>query len=69
MEEENIVRSEEVEEEYEEKLRLYEKSKKLDNIIERIENKEIKELLKELIWEIDYLFMWKIENYLKILIV
>ena len=35
--------------EYEDKLKLYEKSKKLDNIIERIEDEEIKELLKELI--------------------
>ena len=35
--------------EFEDKLRLYEKSKKLDNIINRIEDKEIKELLRELI--------------------
>ena len=35
--------------EYEEKLKLYEKSKKLDKILDRINDDEIKELLKELI--------------------
>lgn len=35
--------------EYEDKLKLYEKRKKLDNIIDKIEDKEIRELLKELI--------------------
>jgi len=35
--------------EYEEKLKLYEKRKKLDNIIDGIEDKDLKEMLKELI--------------------
>jgi len=35
--------------EYEDKLKLYEKRKKLDEIISKIDNKEIKELLRELI--------------------
>lgn len=35
--------------EYEDKLKLYEKRKKLENIIERIDNNEIKEILKELL--------------------
>ena len=35
--------------EYEDKLKLYEKRKKLDEIIDKIDNDEIKELLKELI--------------------
>lgn len=35
--------------EYEKKLRLYEKSKKLDKIIDKIEDNEIREVLKELI--------------------
>ena len=36
-------------EEYEDKLKLYEKRKKLDRVIDRIEDKELKEMLKELI--------------------
>jgi predicted DNA-binding protein YlxM (UPF0122 family) len=32
---------------YEEKLKLYKKSKKIDNIIETIKDKELKEKLKE----------------------
>ena len=35
--------------EYEDKLRLYEKRKKLDNILDRVDDEEIKEILKELI--------------------
>ena len=35
--------------EFEDKLRLYEKKKKLDNIIDKIEDVEIKRLLEELI--------------------
>ena len=35
--------------EYEDKLKLYEKSKKLDSIIDKIEDREVRELLKELI--------------------
>ena len=35
--------------EYEDKIKLYEKKKKLDSVISRIEDKEIKELLRELI--------------------
>ena len=35
--------------EYEEKLKLYEKSKKLDNIINKISNDEIKNELRELL--------------------
>lgn len=35
--------------EYEEKLKLYQKRKKLDQVIERINDKEIKEILRELI--------------------
>ena len=35
--------------EYEEKLKLCEKRKKLDIVIDRIDNNEIKEILKELI--------------------
>ena len=35
--------------EFEDKLRLYEKRKKLDRVIDRIEDKELKEMLKELI--------------------
>ncbi|MDD4035762.1 MAG: sigma factor-like helix-turn-helix DNA-binding protein [Bacilli bacterium] len=33
---------------YEEKLKLYEKSKKIDNIIDTIKDKELKEKLKEI---------------------
>ena len=43
--------------EYEDKLRLYEKSKKLDNILKIIEDDNIKKMLRDLIWEIDYLFI------------
>ena len=43
--------------EFEDKLRLYEKKKKLDNIIDKIENVEIKRLLEELIWEINYRYI------------
>ena len=35
--------------EYEDKLRLYEKRKKLDEIIDRIDDREIRSLLEELI--------------------
>jgi len=35
--------------EYEDKLRLYEKRQKLDKVLERIEDNEIKGILKELI--------------------
>ena len=35
--------------EYEDKLKLYEKSKKLEKILDKIDDNEIKELLKELI--------------------
>ena len=35
--------------EYEDKLKLFEKRKKLDNIIDKIEDKEVRDLLKELI--------------------
>ena len=35
--------------EYEDKLKLYEKRKKLDSIIDKIEDREVRELLKELI--------------------
>lgn len=35
--------------EYEDKLKLYDKRKKLDNIIDSIDNDKIKEILKELI--------------------
>ena len=35
--------------EYEEKLKLYEKRKKLDSIIDKIKDKEIKKILEELI--------------------
>ena len=35
--------------EYEDKLKLFEKRKKLDNIIDNIEDKEVRDLLKELI--------------------
>lgn len=35
--------------EFEDKLRLYEKRKKLDKVLDRIDDKEIKEILKELI--------------------
>ena len=35
--------------EFEDKLKLYEKRKKLDNIIDGIEDKDLKEMLKELI--------------------
>ena len=43
--------------EYEDKLKLFEKSRKLDSIIDKIENDEIKKLLRELIWEISYLYI------------
>ena len=35
--------------EYEDKLKLYEKRRKLDKVIDKIDNDDIKELLKELI--------------------
>lgn len=35
--------------EYEDKLKLFEKRKKLDNIIDKIEDKEVRDLLKELV--------------------
>ena len=35
--------------EYEDKLKLYDKRKKLDNIIDSIDNDKIKDILKELI--------------------
>ena len=35
--------------EFEDKLKLYEKRKKLDNIVARIEDKELREMLEELI--------------------
>ena len=35
--------------EYEDKLKLFEKRKKLDNIIDKIEDKEVRDLLNELI--------------------
>ena len=43
--------------EFEDKLRLYEKKKKLYNIIDKIEDVEIKRLLEELIWEINYRYI------------
>ena len=35
--------------EYEDKLRLYEKKKKLDKVIDKIEDKDVKKILEELI--------------------
>ena len=41
--------------EYENKLRLYEKEEKLKKIINKIDNKKIKEELEGLLWMINYL--------------
>lgn len=49
--------------EYEEKLKLYEKGRKLNKIIEGIDDNRIKELLKELIWKINYQFILRIGNF------
>ena len=43
--------------EYEDKLKLYEKRCKLDKILEEIDDDKLKDILKELIWEIGYLFV------------
>ena len=46
--------------EYEEKLKLYGNSNKLKNIIDKIDDKEIKRELEELLWKKDYLYILKI---------
>ena len=43
--------------EYEEKLKLYEKDKKLKRIIETVGSSEIKQELEELLWMRDYLLL------------
>lgn len=40
--------------EYEDKLKLYDKDNKLKDIINDINDKDIKKRLEELLWEIDY---------------
>ena len=40
--------------EYEDKLKLYEKDKKLKHIILKINDNKIKKELEELLWEVDY---------------
>ena len=43
--------------EYEDKLRLYEKRCKLESILDKVNDDMLKEELRELIWEVNYLYM------------